>query len=234
MPTPTRLIAIGDVHGCPDTLSALLEEIEPRPDDQFVFLGDYIDRGPDSKATVELIIELCQNCLVHPLMGNHEEMCIASRLGKSDLRFWMTCGGKTTIMDYGFSTDRVSPQDMCNFPPEHQRFYGNLLDYYETDTHIFVHASYDPTKPLAHTSSETLRWANLDPLIRPHSSGKTVICGHSPGPLRDLKHVICIDTGCGKGGKLTGLDVNSGQIWQVDQTEADTEAMLVRHKVMVD
>ena len=77
--TEGRIIAIGDVHGCSAALAALVQAIAPTPLDTLVFLGDYIDRGPDSRGVLEQVIALAERCIVVPLLGNHEEMLLAAR-----------------------------------------------------------------------------------------------------------------------------------------------------------
>src|SRR4051812_11124030 len=97
---PGRTIAIGDIHGCSLALKAVIDAIDPVPDDVLVLLGDYIDRGPDSRGVLEQIIDLRLRCTVVPLMGNHEEMLLASFRDRTALRFWLSCGGREAIASY--------------------------------------------------------------------------------------------------------------------------------------
>src|SRR6516165_8701082 len=99
--TEGRTIAIGDVHGCSMALAAIVDTIEPTPLDTLVFLGDLIDRGPDSRAVVEQVMALSERCIVVPILGNHEEMMLASLEGQSDGRFWYQFGGRETMASYG-------------------------------------------------------------------------------------------------------------------------------------
>jgi len=96
-----RTIAIGDIHGCSVALAALLESIDPQPDDTIVPLGDYVDRGIDSKGVIDQLIALGDRCRLVPLLGNHEEMMLGAREGRSDFQFWMNCGGITCLESYG-------------------------------------------------------------------------------------------------------------------------------------
>ena len=96
-----RIIAIGDIHGHSDALASLVRLINPQPDDTLVFLGDYIDRGPDSKGVLNQLIELADRCRLVPLKGNHEEMMLGAREGRSDFKFWMTFGGDFALESYG-------------------------------------------------------------------------------------------------------------------------------------
>ena len=87
------------------------------------------------------------------------------------------------------------------------------MPYFETDTHFFVHANYDPKLPLAQQDGRTLRWLSLlDSVPGPHCSGKIAIVGHTPQEdVLKLGHLICLDTGCGLGGKLT--EMGTGEVW---------------------
>ena len=86
---PQRVIAIGDIHGCARALATLIEAIQPGPDDLLIPLGDYIDRGPDSKWVIDQLIALRNRCQLIPLLGNHEEMLFLARLTRGDLNFWL-------------------------------------------------------------------------------------------------------------------------------------------------
>jgi serine/threonine protein phosphatase 1 len=206
-----RLIAIGDIHGNSSFLEKILVEINPQIEDTIVFLGDYIDRGPDSKGVIDQIVDLHQKCKVHLILGNHEEMTLAAHAGgKSDHQFWCKFGGKEMLESY--SVDHVS-----KLPSDYWRFVANCVDFVETDNHIFVHATCDPLIPLPENSATKLRWDRFPENPQPHFSGKKVICGHTvQETILDLGFIACIDTGSGvfPNGKLTALDVNSGIYWQ--------------------
>lgn len=207
-----RLIAIGDIHGCSVALATLIEVIKPTPLDTLVFLGDFIDRGPDSRGVIEQVIRLGERCLVVPLLGNHEEMLLGALEGKDNVGFWLKFGGRETLASYGTDADVI--------PAEHIRFIRGCKNYYETVSHIFVHAFYDPDTPLHQQKWDSLRWASLPPDPKPHCSGKVAIVGHTAqksGELLDLKCVKCIDTFCHGSGWLTALEVNTGQVWQANQ-----------------
>lgn len=207
-----RLIAIGDIHGCANILRVILRDIDPQPEDTFVFLGDLINRGPDSKGVIDEIIALGEKCHVETILGNHEEMLLgAFRGGKSDHAFWCKFGGDKTLASYG-------AYNVKQIPGQHMLFIANCKDYLETDKFIFVHAGCDPDLPLEENNSDDLRWNRLDTEnTRKHISGKTVVCGHSvQKQIFDVGYLLCIDTGCGlfPGGRLTAIDLLSGKIWQ--------------------
>lgn len=216
---PSRTIAIGDIHGHSLALAALIAALDPGPSDTVILLGDYIDRGPDSKGVLEQVIELGKRCRAVPLMGNHEEMMLGAREGRDDLRFWLASGGDGALRSYG------DAQDVRLIPAAHFEFLKSLRRFYETDTHFFIHANYAPNWRLDQHDSKTALWLPLSDLPNPHYSGKIAVVGHTPqaeGRVLDLGYLVCIDTGCGFGGRLTALEVESGRIWQVDELGRET------------
>ena len=208
-----RTIAIGDIHGCSQALEALLVAIAPLRQDTVVGLGDYVDRGTDSRGVVDRLLKLAGQCRFIPLMGNHEVMLLdAIDRGVADSG-WLMCGGTETLLSYGGRLD--------NIPTEHIEFFRNLLPFYETDTHFFVHANYQYDMSLADQPDYLLYWEHLhmNP-PRPHEGGKKAIVGHTSqrtGEVFELDHVVCIDTFCHGGGWLTALEVDSGHVWQADR-----------------
>ncbi len=209
-----RTIAIGDIHGCSAAFHALIEAIHPQPDDVMVTLGDYINRGLDSRDVLDRLIDLGRRCRLVPILGNHDQMLLEARSGLHPTT-WLGMGGIATLDSYG--TDR----DLALIPDEHFAFLEGCLDHHETETHIFVHANYDPELPMAEQSVSMLRWESLrDMTPGPHDSGKIVIVEHSSqksGEILDLGHLKCIDTHCHGGGWQTALEVNAGDVWQVDR-----------------
>jgi hypothetical protein len=131
--TEGRTIAIGDVHGCPVALAALVRAIDPAPLDTLVFLGDYIDRGPDSRGVLEQVIALRERCVVVPLLGNHEEMLLAALEGQSELRYWLKFGGTEALASYGYrGGPELRPADLrALIPSEHVRFLKGCRDYFK-------------------------------------------------------------------------------------------------------
>ncbi len=211
-----RTIAIGDIHGCSLALRGLLERIRPRPEDLIVTLGDYIDRGPDSKGVIDTLIDLSRTCRLVPILGNHEEMLLNVIAGTPPLHWLLAIGGGPTLDSYG------PGRDLGRIPAEHIAFLRDCREWYQTERHIFLHANYDEDTPVEELTPEDLRWESLrDHRPGPHMSGKQVIVGHTSqknAEILDLGHLICIDTFCHGGGWLTGLDVDTGEVWQVDRT----------------
>ena len=211
---PGRTIAIGDIHGCWLALRALLDTISPSPADTIVTLGDYVDGGIDSRGVLDLLICLQDRCHLVTLLGNHEEMMLGAREGAAELETWMQFGGHSTLASY--DDDRLDA-----VPRSHWEFLERCHLFFETDSHIFQHANYRSKKPLVEQSRHDLLWLSLlDFVPGPHISGKIAVVGHTPqinGEILDLGHPICIDTHCWQGGWLTALDVESGQVWQVNE-----------------
>jgi len=212
---PHRTIAIGDIHGCSAALAALIDAIEPGPEDVLVTLGDYIDRGPDSRGVLERLIDLGRRCRLIPLLGNHDEMLLGLRTSRHPISWLVGMGGNATLDSYG------PGRDLSFIPEEHFEFLERCPSYHETDTHIFLHANYDPDLPMDEQPGPVLRWESLrDSIPGPHRSGKTVIAGHTSqkgGEILDLGHLKCIDTYCCGGGWLTALDVDNSQVWQANK-----------------
>jgi serine/threonine protein phosphatase 1 len=211
----SRVIAIGDIHGCHRELVALLARIQPEKDDLIVTLGDYIDRGPDSKGVVEELVNLAERCRLVSIKGNHEEMMEAAPFGRDDMRFWLMYGGEQTLESYKIKTYVGEDKNLKNIPWSHREFFKKLLPYYETDEYIFTHANYDPTKDMREQSGQILRWTHLDEVPEPHKSGKKVIVGHSVfEEVFDRGHLVCIDTGAGyPDGKLTAVDLTRNLVY---------------------
>lgn len=209
-----RTIAIGDIHGCATALERVLAEVSPEPDDTIVTLGDYIDRGPQSRRVIERLLQLEQQCQLVPLFGNHESMLLMALEDSTQLDFWMQCGGQQTLASYDCS--------LGDLPAEHLAFMRRCGLGYEIERHFFVHANYDADVSLENQSEYSLLWKHLSmQLPTPHVSGKIAVVGHTPqmnGNVLRLPHLICIDTFCFGNGCLTALDVESGEIWQADQT----------------
>jgi serine/threonine protein phosphatase 1 len=209
----SRTIAIGDIHGCSQALDALLRAIAPASDDTIVALGDYVDRGTDSRGVVERLLELASQCRLVPLIGNHEIMLLQALDRGIAHSGWLLCGGKETLLSYGGRLEGI--------PSEHVEFFRSLLPFYETDTHFFVHANYQYDMSLADQPDYLLYWEHLHlRLPLPHEGGKKAIVGHTSqlsGEIFDLDHVICIDTFCHGGGWLTALNVDAGKVWQADR-----------------
>ena len=206
----SRIFAIGDIHGESKTLKDLLALIEPSKNDLLVFLGDYINRGSDSKGVIDTLLALKTTTNCRFIMGNHDEMLLAALSGGNDNIKFFKKFGQSTIDSYKLNFESR------NFPRDHALFFADLEDYVESDKHIFVHASVEPLKPMLDQDTKALRWTRISEMRKssffPHLSGKHLICGHEADLcVREYDSVTCIDTGCGlkEGGSLTAFEVKS-------------------------
>jgi serine/threonine protein phosphatase 1 len=210
-----RTIAIGDIHGCLAALETLLAAIRPGPEDTLITLGDYVDRGPNSRGVIERLMLVQQQCHLIPLLGNHEEMLLTVYDGSGELYVdWLLYGGQATLESY----DTQSPEDI---PAAHVEFLRSCRLFHEMERHFFVHGTYRPQLPLEAQPREVLLWESLK-ICRPgpHCSGKTAIVGHASqktGEILDLGYLKCIDTWCYGEGWLTALDIFSGETWQANK-----------------
>ena len=214
----TRHLAIGDIHGCINALTSLVDFVGLRTDDTIVTLGDYVDRGPNSRAVLDFVIELGQSHQLVPLRGNHEIMMLDAREKQSWFHAWMGYGGEATLLSYSSSENDAGSFD--DIPDAHIDFIENeLLPYYECKSHFFVHANADANIAIEDQTDPTLYWRRYKSPVR-HCSGKIMVCGHTiqeSGLPRSNGHSICIDTWAYGDGWLSCLDVDSGTIWQANE-----------------
>ena len=213
-----RTIAISDIHGCLAALDKLLELIDPQPQDTLVGMGDYVDRGPQSRGVLERLMSLEGQTHLVPLLGNHDEMMLAVCEGREDLAAdWLVFGGEATLASYG----AASAADVARQFPAHLDFIRRCRLFYETPRHFFVHGNYVAELPLDQQPRQTLLWKSLKcGPPGPHGSGKTAIVGHTAQKnceVLDLGYLKCIDTRCYGAGWLTALEPETGRLWQVDK-----------------
>ena len=212
-----RTLAIGDLHGCFDAMQELVKLAKITARDRVVWLGDFVDRGPDSSKIIECLRKLPPENNIF-LRGNHEIMMRNASRDLGSMRSWAGCGGDATwdsyIRDYG------GDNGIESVPQEHWKFIDSLMPCLETDSHIFVHASVDADLDMADQCDDTLYWGEFAS-IGPHVSGKHVICGHSSqkdGIPKSNSNATCIDTWACGDGWLTCLDVNSNRYFQAKQS----------------
>ncbi len=204
----SRIFAIGDVHGNSKALERLLTQIRLRPSDTLVMLGDVINRGNDTRGVIEQLIAIKEYSNLVCILGNHEEVLLEVLRRPEAIEQFLSMGGDSTLASYG---DRSLPQQI---PSQHIEFIRGFVPYFETPEFIFVHANYCWYMLMEEQPASLLRWTRIEAEPpKAHISGKLVICGHSPRPVRDMGHCICIDTGCGFGGMLTGLDLYSRKLF---------------------
>jgi serine/threonine protein phosphatase 1 len=224
------LYAIGDIHGELEKLEDLLEFLPLRAEDRLVFLGDYVDRGPDSKGVVDRLIALGRERDCTFLLGNHEAMFLDFLGWRGRSYFggdaFLLNGGDRTLASYGYFDAEKSPEEPFALPPGHDEFYRSLTLSHRDGDYLFVHAGLDVDPRSEDDVDYVLRKARPEDLLwnrtlgdLPHRLGVTVIYGHTPGPdlnVRwNLPFSIGIDTGAVYGGTLTAIRLPDESIFQV-------------------
>jgi serine/threonine protein phosphatase 1 len=205
-----KIFAIGDVHGCYPKLIKLMEKIPFNPQkDLLIFMGDYIDRGEQSREVVDYLLDLKKKLpnLVF-LLGNHESMLLDYLKGGNINPFLMN-GGKKTLDSYFGENKQLSYEDPRNvFPAGHVDFFKSLIHFYETEEYIFVHAGLREAVPLEQQDLFDLLWIREEFYFSTYDFGKTVIFGHTPFQKPFIyKKKIGIDTGAVYGNKLTCVEL---------------------------
>lgn len=228
---PGRLFAIGDIHGCPDELRAILNAIAPRGGDTVVFVGDYVDRGPSSRDVVEQLIELARGpaeCVF--LKGNHEDMMLSflglpGHYGDS----FLFNGGASTLDSYGVREPDVS-HAIEHLPERHTEFLSRLSTSYLRPPYLFVHAGVVPTLHLEEQQVEDLLWIRQEFIFNPHVLDSIVIFGHTPmrGVMLDLPYKIGIDTGLVYGGRLSCIEFTEGLLYQVARGSREVKSHAIQ------
>ena len=196
--------AIGDIHGSIDKLTSLVAACQQHADGRdlrFVFLGDYIDRGPDSAGVIRLMMSLqseLQERLI-ALKGNHEEWAVSLLDGAAEVSTWLRNGGGETLASYG-------ARDIADLPRAHLDWMRSLRLSYDDGRRFFVHAGVDPDKPLDAQDESTLLWIREPFLAESRDYGRLIVHGHTPlaGVQPELRsNRLNLDTAAVFGGPLT-------------------------------
>jgi diadenosine tetraphosphatase ApaH/serine/threonine PP2A family protein phosphatase len=216
----TRFFTIGDIHGCARELDRLLAALPLAAGDTVAFVGDYVDRGFESQAVIDLLLEFERRPGLTTvfLKGNHEDMCLAY-LGREGSwgEAWCLNGGAATLRSYGIDA-RLRGEDVAaRLPPSHLAFLERLQTAYFADGHLIVHAGVRPDVAWEDQDEQDLLWIREEFILRPHTLPQTVVFGHTPqrNVYVDLPYKIGIDTGCVYGGMLTALELHERRLWQV-------------------
>ena len=201
-----RVFIIGDIHGCLEILKRITDKLDWRPErDTLIFLGDYIDRGEDSKGVVDFILEILHSSShVHCLMGNHEHIFL-NYLDMIDYKTFFMNGGLETLRSY--SLDKKSYREPL-IPPEHISFFRSLKPCIELDEYYVVHAGFRPGVAIEDQSLDDQLWIREPFISSGYDFGKRVIFGHTPfhEPLI-MDNKIGLDTGAVYGNKLSCLEI---------------------------
>lgn len=211
-----RILVISDIHGELKLFDSLLERVKYDADeDQLILVGDYVDRGPDSKGVLNRVSELKRNGAV-VLRGNHDEMMLNVVDGVSGaLERWERNGALMTLQSYDSSIESVILSAGAEFE-KHISLIREMDYYYETKDYIFVHAGVSPDTPVQKTDPHTFLWIR-ELFYEKYSGDKTVIFGHTPtSAIRQEKNhdiyfgennIIGIDGAATYGGQLNCLEL---------------------------
>lgn len=209
-----RTLAIGDIHGCLTALKTLDQELAFGADDLVITLGDYVDRGPDTKGVIDHLLALRERTRLVTLRGNHEVIMMTARTRGTDyISGWLGVGGHETLASY-------NARNWDGVPTSHWQFLMETRSFFETGAGIFVHAGVNPALPMDQQKDTELYWQRFTGQEKPHCSGRRMVCGHTSqhsGLPLDIGHAVCIDTWVYGNGWLTCLDVGSNAYWQADQ-----------------
>lgn len=226
VPGNLRVYAIGDVHGCLSELDHLLdmiaaETLRSSVPAHVVFLGDYVDRGPDSAGVVERLRRGPLPGSRHSfLLGNHEEAMLQVWDGHSEVAAgWLRFGGVQTLESYGLSRAEIFklgldlPKRMREvIPPAHVDFLRSMEDQVRIGDYLFVHAGIRPGLPLGGQEPNDLRWIRDEFLTDERDHGAMIVHAHTISETPDQKpNRIGIDTGCYSSGRLTALALEGSQ-----------------------
>ena len=222
-----NIFAIGDIHGCLIELTILHKKILSHDkfdvkNDLIIYLGDYIDRGKNSKGVIDQILKLKDEKIKNiNLMGNHEEFMVNFLFNKSNnIKQWLNFGLDQTLRSYdielvdfiknGFEDDIIDNlrNELLNKMSEvHINFFKNLDLSYSSEKYLFVHAGIDPSKTLEDQSKKDLLWSRSKEFFKKSFKAKKIIVhGHTPElELISYPHRINIDMGCYFSGKLSSV-----------------------------
>jgi serine/threonine protein phosphatase 1 len=232
LPAGLRIYSIGDIHGRLDLLDELLSRLDAdialRPSVRpiFVFLGDYIDRGPSSRETIDRLLERREISECIFLKGNHEQIAVKCLSNPELFNQWMRLGGVATLASYG-----VTPGNLLNrktvaelqsafhsaLPPAHFRFFRDQQTSFACGDFFFAHAGVRPRVELSRQTENDLLWIREEFLTSREDFGKTIVHGHTPTPEIEIRpNRINIDTGAYATGRLTCLVIEESSLSVID------------------
>ncbi|HEX7063918.1 MAG TPA: metallophosphoesterase family protein [Bacillales bacterium] len=228
-----RTLVISDIHGELEKFERLLETASYHPgEDQLILLGDYIDRGPNSKAVVDKAIQLKEEGAI-VLKGNHDDMMEKAFEDENQIRRWLRNGGIQTLESYGYELPETADLDrlIAKMAPlkktekveQHLTFFCNLGHYHETEDYIFVHGGVHPATPLSFTDPYLFMWIREE-FHNGYNGKKKVVFGHTPtNSFHDsfdvyfgTNNIVGIDGGCVFGGRLNALELPGRKVYFVE------------------
>lgn len=225
-----RLFAISDIHGCYKTFYELVvNRISLARTDKLILLGDYIDRGPQSREVIDFIIDLkAMEFDIVPLAGNHEQMLVDAFEDPDVLPLWLINSGKTTL-------ESLNINSLTDIDKKYISFFTGLRHYEKVGNNIFVHAGFNDLADDPFSDITGMIWQCRTAYANPLFNGKTIIHGHRPKTIEHVKKmislkspVIPIDTGCVYDtedgfGYLSVLEVGTMELISIERIDANSE-----------
>lgn len=213
LPPGLRLYAVADIHGCSDKLDAIHALIAAdaaaaaEPARVIVYLGDYVDRGPDSRGAIARVLAPPIAATVVALCGNHEAMMLAALENPADeaaVALWLANGGAATLRSYGLTGGEEPAVWRDALPPDHLAFLRRLALRHRAGGYLFVHAGIRPGVALEAQAEHDLLWIRDPFLASAADHGAVVVHGHTPERAPVIRrNRIGLDTGAVYGGPLT-------------------------------
>jgi len=227
LPDGVRIYAISDIHGCAHLLEPMLRVVDAdvarsRPHYAVeVFMGDYIDRGPDTRSTLDILVERSRRGNAVFLKGNHEAFLVRVFEDPSLFEDWIAFGGTQTLMSYGLAPPDLKRDEPASIlrdliramPTEHLEFLDNLRLSFSCGDFFFVHAGVRPGVPLAAQTERDLLWIREEFLRSEEHFGKYVVHGHTPVRSAEfMANRVNIDTGAYATGNLTLMSIQGSRM----------------------
>jgi serine/threonine protein phosphatase 1 len=227
LPAQTRIYAVGDIHGRFDLLTDIIaridDDLQRRPIGQSVevYLGDYIDRGPDSSSVIDLLAHRMVRNHAICLRGNHEAMMEAFLRDPEALDDWLQMGGQQTLVSYGMSAHVIEQAALDNvhqdfqdaLPRTHELFLQCLRNNFCCGDFLFVHAGIRPNVLIELQEDQDMLWIRDEFLDAEQDHGKYIVHGHTPVAYPDIRsNRVNIDTGAWRSGVLTCVAIEGESI----------------------
>lgn len=206
-----KTFVVGDLHGCLDMLKRLLDKISWQPSkDRLIFLGDYVDRGKDSRGVIDHLIDLTRiSPYVECLMGNHERLFLDYIDGENQETFLLN-GGMATLNSYRRNNE-------IDIPEDHLEFIRSLKIMIELDQYYLVHAGLKPGVSIEEQTTDDRLWIRKKFIFSDYDFGKKIIFGHTPFSMPFvMDNKIGLDTGAVFGNKLTCVELPQMQFHSVE------------------
>jgi serine/threonine protein phosphatase 1 len=196
-----RSFAIGDIHGCSKTFRKLLiEELGIRKTDEIYCVGDYIDRGPDSKGVIDLILFLRnEGYAIHTIRGNHEQMMLDTFTGKALLDNWLANGGGATLKSFGIDS-------LTKLSPEYINFLNQTEYFFNTPHYILVHAGLNFKCLDPFQDKDAMLWIRDGEIDNKKLNGKIIIHGHTAKPYDFIMSQL-------QQSEITSINIDGGCVY---------------------